>query len=405
MRELFAVLGIVLVGYSYHRFNSTTIFPGPAALVPTLGASLILMTGTKITFVSRILSWKPIAFIGLVSYSLYLVHWPLIVFARLGIFPLPTHWLGRPFVELIIMFLIAVVSWRLVEQPFRSRSLLSRPQLFRGFALASAVFGVAALIVIAKNGLPSRYPASALQVAQYLDRSFFARQGDCFITSGYHFDADFKEDVCTTEKSSVPNDLLLGDSHAAMFWSPLTRALPSTNIEQVTTSGCLVTVGKYNSSNCGRMRQYVFERYLRSHAPRRVILAQGWPIDKNLEIMTPTILWFKAHSIPVTLIGPVPEYVSPLPWLLARAIRSGDTDLPARYRIAGFDDLDQRLAEKARSWGVPYLSINSEICHNKRCRVYVDDANTIPMMSDGNHLSPEGAQWVMNQWMADSYLR
>ena len=85
-RNAAALLGLLILGYTLLRFSSATPFPGYMALLPTLAAALLIAAGTKgKTLVGRVLSFKPFVFVGLISYSLYLWHWPLIVFADHGL--------------------------------------------------------------------------------------------------------------------------------------------------------------------------------------------------------------------------------------------------------------------------------------------------------------------------------
>ena len=114
LREGLALLGVGIIAYAVTQFSSSTPFPGRWALVPCLGAMLVIHTGTS---VYRLLSLWPFVSIGLISYSLYLWHWPIVAFAE--------NYTGRPLNlgEAVILIAasiaIAAVSWRYVEQPFR----------------------------------------------------------------------------------------------------------------------------------------------------------------------------------------------------------------------------------------------------------------------------------------------
>ncbi len=98
-------------------------FPGVAALLPTLGAALVIGSGEGgSTIAGKILSLGPVVWIGLISYSLYLWHWPILVFARLFLF----GELSRIDYVLCVMLsvLVAWLSWRFIESPFRAPSVL-----------------------------------------------------------------------------------------------------------------------------------------------------------------------------------------------------------------------------------------------------------------------------------------
>lgn len=144
--EIENLVGLALIVASIFLLNSHSFFPGAAAVLPVLGAVLILHAGTGNwpTTVSNLLTLWPVRFIGLISYSLYLWHWPIIVFTRYYLVEI-----GLP--EMILMVLASVVvaaaSWRYIEAPFRQRrDGLSQTRLFAvagGLLATLAVAGVA----------------------------------------------------------------------------------------------------------------------------------------------------------------------------------------------------------------------------------------------------------------------
>jgi peptidoglycan/LPS O-acetylase OafA/YrhL len=114
--SLLGLLGLASIAYSVFGFTPATTFPGVNALFPVLGAALVIHSGAPAASpVGRLLSTRPLVFIGLISYSLYLWHWPIIVFAR--------HYFVRPMTALEMTatvaasFAMAVLSWHLVEHP------------------------------------------------------------------------------------------------------------------------------------------------------------------------------------------------------------------------------------------------------------------------------------------------
>ena len=124
-RETAAVLGLAAILLPGMFYDSSVPFPGIAALVPCLGAAVLIVSAESgPTFISRALSLRPVVFVGLISYSLYLWHWPLIVFQSFGRF-LNTG--ISPTVDRVLILPVAVVaatvSWRFVELPFRRVSV------------------------------------------------------------------------------------------------------------------------------------------------------------------------------------------------------------------------------------------------------------------------------------------
>jgi len=154
--EAWAGLGLVLVLAPMFFFDRQTAFPGPAALAPVLGAALLIWTGGS-TKIGKLLGWRALVKIGLISYSLYLWHWPFVVFAREMLLELTFTW---KIALLVASLLAGYFSWRWVEMPSRSGLLLATRRRSLIFGLTSAVtLFVIAFSIKASGGFPSRLPA------------------------------------------------------------------------------------------------------------------------------------------------------------------------------------------------------------------------------------------------------
>lgn len=150
---------------------------------------------------------------------------------------------------------------------------------------------------------------------------------------------------------------------------------------------------------------YIFDEYLPSHKVQGLLMAARWE-DKDLENLTSTIARVKELHVPVTVFGPMPEYDSPLPRLLAFSLAWNEPGLPNRHRVANTRLLDtemQRLADS--TWHVRYVSLYRAICGTDGCLEYADAAQTIPLMSDTNHLDRFGAILIVRRLVSDGELR
>ena len=156
-RNIFSILGLGLIVFSVLFYTSTTHFPGVTALVPVVGASLIIYTG-KESPIGRFLSSKPMVHIGLISYSLYLWHWPLFTFARYLIFRelTPLEVTGI----LLVTLIISSLSLKYVEQPFRRKQPIfqKKKTLFTLSVIVMFVASSLGMVIYLKNGMPYRYP-------------------------------------------------------------------------------------------------------------------------------------------------------------------------------------------------------------------------------------------------------
>ena len=119
--EAMSITGLAMIAWAVFEFTPGTPFPGLAALLPCLGAALIIYSGAVVpTFVSRLLSARPAVFIGKISYSLYLWHWPLLVFA---VYEWGVDVGMRERIGLIVLAVVlSILTWAFIEQPARKKS-------------------------------------------------------------------------------------------------------------------------------------------------------------------------------------------------------------------------------------------------------------------------------------------
>ena len=149
--QMLSLLGFGMIAYSIVAFDKTTPFPSLYALIPTIGTGLLILCAVPKTFVHRLLSLKYIVGIGLISYSAYLWHQPLLAFAR--------HRLLGDVSDLILIVLcvaslaMAWFSWRFVETPFRNRQRFNRTSIFRLSAVGILMFSTIGLTLHFTNGL------------------------------------------------------------------------------------------------------------------------------------------------------------------------------------------------------------------------------------------------------------
>jgi peptidoglycan/LPS O-acetylase OafA/YrhL len=398
VREAGTLTGIGLIGYSLFVYTAYIPFPGIAALPPCLGAALIIAAGVYGTsMVGKLLSLRPVVFVGLISYSLYLWHWPVIVYQKMGLVLFP----GAPRqvekgITLLIGFSVAVLSWYFVERPFRKpKGGSSRPKVFAWAAASTAAMALTALVLLMGNGMPSRFPARAVQIASYLDNPDGAdrwhyREGECFLTSADNL-TDFKPASCLHSDPTRENILILGDSHAAQLDYGLQTTYPNANFMQATASGCKPTLhqGLDRNQVCVHFMDSMLKDYLPNHRPQRIFLAGRWN-DSDLERIGETLAYLKSLGIKTTLFGPIMQYDMPLPRLLAMAIKANDPDLATAHRQRIYLDLDAKMsALAASSWDVEYVSYFKLFCANGPCQQYAD--NLTPLQGDMEHLTGPGS--------------
>ena len=168
-RETLGWIGLALILFPITFYTDATRFPGLAALVPCLGTALIIFSGdSKLPTVGRLLASKPFVAVGLVSYSLYLWHWPLLVFANAVAYHLFSQGTALRAAVLVVSAVIAFLSWKFVESPFRKRRIVPNRKQMLGFAACASVgLAMVSLVIVMNNGFPSRIQNNTF--LRYLD--------------------------------------------------------------------------------------------------------------------------------------------------------------------------------------------------------------------------------------------
>ena len=406
-RNLATMSGMALISYAVLKYNAETTFPGAAALMPCLGTALIIGAGEfGPTLAGKVLSWPPIVFVGLISYSVYLWHWPVIILHTMGLsFNLESvlpHRLAAlvpmfrfdMWMEIILTFVLAALSWRFIERPFRSRPLkIGRRPLFATSAAVLVVLISFSTTVILARGFQGRFSPRAAKIASFIEKKgvhLSDRLGGCFID---HFKgSDISDNAqCLQLVRNKPNYLLLGDSHAAALWSGLNASLPDMHLLLVSGSNCKPLVNPYGSPGCVKEMRYLFQSFLSSHPLQGIFLEARWK-NGDMEGLKETVDWAKAHNLPVIVFGPVAEYDAPLPRLLTYSITWKKPDLASQHRLLYSSAMDARMQElAANTWHVRYVSLYQAICSRDTCTEFADAAREVPLMNDSDHLSELGS--------------
>jgi peptidoglycan/LPS O-acetylase OafA/YrhL len=151
-----SILGLLLIAVSASAFDRTTPFPGLNALLPTLGSAIVILFATRDTFVGRTLGSNVLVKIGLISYSAYLWQQPLFAFARIRSLEEPSALMMGTLAATALAF--AYLSWRLIERPFRDRSVIPTRAFVRMALGGSIVVAGTGMLIYLSSGFVHRWP-------------------------------------------------------------------------------------------------------------------------------------------------------------------------------------------------------------------------------------------------------
>lgn len=431
LRAVAGVGGLAMILLSVGIYDARTPFPGAAALVPVLGAALIVWSGAggpALAPVSRLLAVRPMVFVGLVSYAWYLWHWPMLVLYRYAVERDVTSLETTALIA--ASFALAVASWRYLEQPVR-HGLWWKP---RRFALGSGAAVAAVLLATAGAGYAShgfirRHP----EAVQDLARAKLMRTDDepsCPRATARDI-ADGR--VCTiwSAGDAQRTILLWGDSHASVLRN-LLRDLAQradANVVLVTTPACppLIGVGRYRAKAgheaCADMNNAV-AKLLQRRTFSDVVLAARWnyyalgargegppngelhyirdamsgeaSLEENRATLarnlTPTVAAVRASGARPWLVMEVPYVGYDVPNRLARSLIRGERD-EAFYGVASVEEAKRAAFMQRLATGLPAKIIEpaKRLCAGERC-LAAEGARALYF--DDNHLSLAGAAYL-----------
>jgi peptidoglycan/LPS O-acetylase OafA/YrhL len=414
--NLLASGGLAAIAYAVIFFGPETPFPGTAAILPCLGAIAIIAAGQFNTVITRMLSIAPMIFVGKLSYSLYLWHWPIIsllYYTSPG--PLTVV---QGVTCIIVSFVLAYLTWLYIEQPFRDRKRVSPPTIIglSATGVIGAVTVSAALILT--NGLPARLPPQVLAMTEA--SSFHHDREECHNVTPERAKAG---DVCVRGVTDAePTIVLVGDSHANAFSPAFFSAAASLGL-----SGYHYTFPDFRPLPNIEMRGYprwrnqtdAFIRFLDQHPNVRTVYVTGYWQQQmtGYTYRHAGRIWFDedydgsgsdyntratlaglrrlAERFPdrtIVLLDDVPTGSALHTPELARMLFHGHPlpeGLPleeAQAQRNTYDPYFRQMAEEAHN--IMYAPIFLALCNESVCPLM--KGQTI-IFRDGDHLSAEGA--------------
>lgn len=424
--NMLGMVGFGFILFSVFFYEPTTPFPGIAALMPCLGAVLVIHSGAHAdTLIARLLSLAPLVWIGLISYSLYLWHWPILVFQRhLSAAPPGTL---ETLAMIALITLLAAASWKFVETPFRRRTpVLTRPRILVGAVVTMCLAALAGSVIVYQKGIYFRVPAVALDLA--LTASDKPRFEECQRLTGDDVRAG---KLCVIgSQGAVPTFLVWGDSHAYALMPLLFDMANQYGVSGLYApqGACAPLLGAkrddpVGSPHCLDFNQAVVEVLKATPSIKTTLLVARWaenfepyrfkawapPLvlrdtlqpssdDDNRSVferaITRTLATLNDLDQAVTIVTQVPDLKFNAPRYLATRAMFGneltDSVEQALYieRQQGVSTLFERLQSR-----YPFSLIHPEnwLCREGRCALF---DKQVLLYRDDTHLSVRGSEIV-----------
>ncbi len=397
VREAMALLGLGLILGPVLAYDEAVAFPGLAALPPCLGAALLIQAGkpagdgTRPTRVGRLLGAEPCVALGLVSYALYMVHWPVIVFTRYALLRDPAGFEIAGVIGLSLLLALAARRW--IETPLRHPAI--RPPRIRLFARTVLVLlaivgtglGLAARIGPDPDGAKARL--ARLEQDDWLG-------GRCFLENQPA--ADWAGEACWRNRGTGRRALLWGDSFAAHYVPGLVRHAGALghDVLQYTFAGCppILAYTSNAKPGCRDFNARVPE-LVRRQGIDTVLLAARWDLvpPRILAALPDTIARLKRTGVGVVVIGPSPVFAFDVALLSARGAGL-HPDGDAAWS-AGPPHPD-RATMAALTAGATLVDPRPAFCDGPLCRYRAQGTD---LFVDVGHLSREGSDRAVRAYL------
>ena len=285
--ELFSFLGLFLIFLSIFILDRNFPYPSFYTLMPCVGTALIIIFCQKNILIYNLLSLKFLVFIGLISYSAYLIHFPFFTFLNFSLYDFNTlHYIFFIF----SIFVLAFINWKFIEVPARSN--ITTKKLLTIIIFIYFILLISAYYIFNKNGLENR---AAFKLPKHIEKSFDrSKKGDdCFDIKYIHEKKNNKNYCIIGKKNKKEIDfIVLGDSHIISFY-PLLNELSLNNNKKglfVGYSGCIPFMGVYPNRtdqkelNCNELNNSVFNLVNELNI-KNLILLSRWTYYTEKDIL------------------------------------------------------------------------------------------------------------------------
>lgn len=393
--NLMSFAGIALIAAAVFMFEKSTPVPGVYALIPTVGTALIILFANKGTLAHSLLSLKAFVGIGLVSYSAYLWHQPLFAFARHRLLHEPSEalMLGLSLAAL----LLAYVTWRLIEQPFRNKIKFKRKQIFTFAAIGSAaMIGLGTFGHVSK-GIPDRFEQALAGDVGYqtffdhLEDQYFDCTPKVIADSAMNWGGQLR---CKQSREGKPDVVLLGDSHAEHLIIGLAEAMPDSNVvTYIYGAEPYLDTPEF---------EFIFEELLNNGEQQLVFISMFYweRLQQNPEDLyskfKETIEALEAAGKRVVLLGDIPQYTIQPDVCVHQIKGTYGTIHPLCHMPIDQANVQREIYHPAlqrlgQDLGIPYIDLYPSLCSAEQCSMVQGE---FVIYRDDDHVNIPGSRIV-----------
>ena len=368
LNQFLSVIGFFMIVYSIIIFNKNTPFPSTYALIPTIGTALLILFAQPGSYLNKFLGFKYFVGIGLISYSVYLWHQPILAFAR----NISNGELSSSILISLLFtsILLGWFSWKFVEKPFRDKNRISRVNVFAFSLFGLIMFAIIGLQLHFNNGYPDRLTENDKRIALFYQKDIQLdhRGGGCFL----------KANNISSERPArcyEGDNVIWGDSHAGALSFGLSKF---EDFARLTTSGCppIIDTFFFSRPDCEEVNRDIIN-HIHDRKYDHIYLHANWlEYDlkkiRNIDLTIKELIK-KNPEIDVTIIGGVPHWNPNLPSIIIKSHLKESSSSAYLEKLFNHDvdkikNRDKLLIQYTNPYkNISYISLINKLCENNNC--------------------------------------
>ncbi len=404
LHSTLSIIGCVAIAVGMIMITKESPFPSWWGLLPVLGTCFIISAGPSAWFNRAVLSNKLFVWFGLISFPLYLWHWPLLSFLHITEPDMPSR--NSRIACVVVSIIFAWMTYRFIEKPIRFGNDTKIKTIF--LCISMMAIGGLGYGIYALNGMGFRLPKPLNFEDARIDKEWLS--GRCFVDQGGMGLAALAKDKneCVT-RSTGKLLYLWGDSFAAALYPGLKQLQATNNIglAHFTAAACPPSLGwVHPMNNCNNINDDNIS-FLRGLKPDIVLLHSTWTYNNAASGVTlqeglkRTVEELRKIGIPrIIVLGPPPLWTKPLPNILFHGLRKREyAEIPEYMKEENgvpMHAVDEQMRNLSKELGVEYISAYQEMCNQGGCRTWVNGDQRSITTYDNGHLTPAGSIWLIN---------
>lgn len=383
---------LIIIFLSTYFITESILWPSIFTLLPTLATSAILVVDTNYSIFKN-----PLAlFLGNISYSLYLWHWPWYILFKYFGFVQPLYII----ILIALSVLSAYLSYHFIETSKKIATL-------KFSALSTLVIAIIAGIIFIKPELTkplSIYQNEKFEIGDFTSKYLVTEKEKqfnpcgCFVSDNDTFE-DYNIEGCLLIADKKPNILLLGDSHSAQLSNELRNSLPNFQLSEASVGYNFPLIDAHGKPALKKINDFVFESFIPQNSEKidLVIISAHWLMRTNSELnyskedlfslLKKTMKFLESHAIPYLIIGQTETYNLNYPRILMlKELGRNESE------FINVDALEMNNSLKNIISQDNYIDV-----YNSSLIQHYDENNKIPYMFDNNHLTTFGAKQMLDK--------